>query len=582
MDMHAAAPAPASRPPALDAPTLCQAVPLTGAGRPDAIALRNPGDQVGITWREYAQRVERIAAGLSRLGIGHGDAVAIMLLNRPEFHLVDTAALHLGAVPFSVYNTSTPEQIAAQFGNAGNRVVVTERHFLATVQAARRAVPAVEHVIQLDGADDAVMSLGELEGTGLSSFRFAETWQAVAAGDLAALIYPSGTTGAPKGVELTHAAAMAECAASADRYPLPPGGRTISYLPAAHVVDRWSSHWWASLTHGFTVTCVGDMRTVIFLLPSVRPTKWGGVPRIWEKLHQALVGQGITDPEGLSDDERAAMRERLGLDAALHLGGGAAPMPIDVLRYFEALGLPVTEAWGMSETAGATIGNPPGAIRAGTCGTPLTGLEVDLAGDGELLVRGPMVMRGYRNDPGATAAALDPDGWLHTGDIAHVEDGYVSIVDRKKELIITAGGKNVSPVSIESRIEAGSLLIAHAVAVGDRRPFVSALIVLDPDAAVDFAAEHGIDDASVTALAAHPEVRDELHAAVEAANAGLSRVERVRRFAILPHEWRAGGEELTPTLKLKRREIALRYAGEIDELYFSGSGRRSPGHVPVR
>src|SRR3954452_5847027 len=486
MDMHAAAPAPAAatRPAALDAPTLCHAFQLTVAERTDAIALRTPGDQVAVTWREYAQRVERIAAGLSRLGIGRGDAVAIMLLNRPEFHLVDAAVLHLGAVPFSVYNTSTPEQVAAQFRNAGNRVVVTERHFVATVQAARRAVPAVEAVIQLDGADDDIMSLGELEGTGLSSFRFAETWQAVAAGDLAALIYTSGTTGAPKGVELTHAAAMAECAASADRYPLPPGGRTISYLPSAHVVDRWSSHWWASLTHGFTVTSVGDMRTVIFLLPSVRPTKWGGVPRIWEKLHRALVDLGIADPEGLSDDQRAAMRERLGVDAALHLGGGAAPMPIDVLRYFEALGLPISEAWGMSETAGATIGNPPGAIRAGTCGTPLTGLEVDLAGDGELLVRGPMVMRGYRNDPGATAAALDPDGWLHTGDIAHVEDGYVSIVDRKKELIITAGGKNVSPVSIESRIEAGSHLIAHAVAVGDRRPFVSALIVLDPDAAV--------------------------------------------------------------------------------------------------
>jgi long-chain acyl-CoA synthetase len=407
-------------------------------------------------------------------------------------------------------------------------------------------------------------------------------WQAVAPDDLAAIIYTSGTTGPPKGVELTHGAAMAECAASAERYPLPVGGRTISYLPAAHVVDRWSTHWWASLTHGFSVTSVGDMRTVIFLLPSVRPTKWGGVPRIWEKLHQALVGQGVTDPEALSEEERHAMRERLGLDAALHLGGGAAPMPIDVLRYFEALGLPITEAWGMSETAGAAIGNPPGAIRAGTCGTPLPGLEIDLAADGELLVRGPTVMRGYRDDPRATADALDGDGWLRTGDIAHVEEGYVSIVDRKKELIVTAGGKNLSPVNIESRIEAGSPLIDHAVAVGDRRPYVAALIVLDPDAAVDFAAEHGIDDASVTALATHPEVRSEVRAAVEAANAALSRVERVKQFAILPREWRAGGEELTPTLKLKRREIALRYAGEIDGLYSSGSGRFSPGHEPVR
>ena len=581
MDLHAAAPAAATRPAALDAPTLCHAFQLTAAARPDEIALRNPGDQIAITWREYAERVERIASGLARLGIARGDAVGLMLLNRPEFHLVDTAVLHLGAVPFSVYNTSTPEQVAAQFRNAGNRVVVTERHFLGTVHEARRSAPGVEHVIQLDGADDDIVSLAELEGTGLSSFRFAETWQAVGPDDLAAIIYTSGTTGAPKGVELTHAAALAECAASSERYPLAPGGRTMSYLPSAHVVDRWSSHWWASLTHGLTVTSVGDMRTVIFLLPSVRPTNWGAVPRIWEKLHQALVGQGIADPAALAEEERAALRERLGLDAAERLGGGAAPMSIDVLHYFEALGLPVTEAWGMSETAGATIGNPPGAIRAGTCGMPLPGVEMELASDGELLVRGPTLMRGYRDDPEATARAFGDDGWLRTGDIAHVDDGYVSIVDRKKELIVTAGGKNLSPINIESRIEAGSLLIAHAVAVGDRRPYVAALIVLDPDAAVDFAAEHGIDDASVTALATHPEVRSEVRAAVEAANAGLSRVERVKRFEILPREWRAGGGELTPTLKLRRREIALRYAGEIDELYSSRSARFSPGQEPV-
>jgi long-chain acyl-CoA synthetase len=582
MDLHAAAPAATTRPAALDAPTLCHAFQATAAERPDEIALRNPGDQIAITWREYAERVEAIASGLARLGVQRGDAVATMLLNRPEFHLVDTAILHLGAVPFAVYNTCTPEQVAHQFRNAGNRVIVTERHFLDTVQAARRLVPEVAHLVQLDGADDDIMSLAELEGTGESSFRFAETWQTVGPDDLAAIIYTSGTTGPPKGVELSHGNAMAECVASAERFPLTPGGRAMSYLPAAHVVDRWSGHWWASLTHGFSLTCIGDMRTVIFMLPSVRPTRWGAVPRIWEKLHKALVGQGVTHPDRLSEDESGELRARLGLDAAEHLGGGAAPMPIDVLRYFEALGLPISEAWGMSETAGGATGNPPGAIRLGTCGTPLPRVEIDLAADGELLVRGPTVMRGYRGNPGATAEAFAADGWLRTGDIAHVEDRYVAIVDRKKELIVTAGGKNISPANIESRIEAGSLLIAHAAAVGDRRPYVGALIALDPDAAVDFAAEHGIDDASVTALADHPEVRAAVRAAVEAANDALSRVERVKRFAILPHEWRAGGEELTPTLKLKRRAIATRYAAEIDELYSSGSGRFSPGHVPVR
>ena len=275
--------------------------------------------------------------------------------------------------------------------------------------------------------------------------------------DLATIIYTSGTTGPPKGVELTHANAMAQCAASAARCPLTPGGHAMSYLPSAHVVDRWTCHWWASLTHGFTVTSIGDMRTVILMLPGLRPTTWGGVPRIWEKLQHTLTSQGVDDPAALTEEARAELRARLGFDRVEHLGGGAAPMPIDVLRYFDALGLPIAEAWGMSETAGAGTANPPGAIRHGTCGTALPGVELRLADDAELLVRGPIVMRGYRGDPAATAAAIDDEGWLHTGDVAHIDDdGYVSIVDRKKELIISAGGKNMSPANIEAELDAAA------------------------------------------------------------------------------------------------------------------------------
>jgi long-chain acyl-CoA synthetase len=570
MELHAAA-AVAARPLALDAPTLVHAFQYTAAQRPDAVALRNPGDTVSLTWREYAQRVERVAAALAALGVEHGDAVGLMLVNRPEFHLVDTAALHLGAIPFSVYNTSTPEQVAHQFANAGNRVVVTERHFLPVVQAAG----ATEIVL--------VEDLERLEERAESSFRFTDTWQAVRPSDLATIIYTSGTTGPPKGVELTHANAMAQCAASAERSPLTPGGQAMSYLPSAHVVDRWTCHWWASLTHGFTVTSIADMRTVILMLPGLRPTTWGGVPRIWEKLQQTLTSQGIDDPGALGGEARAALRARLGFDRVEHLGGGAAPMPIDVLRYFDALGLPIAEAWGMSELAGAGTANPLGAIRQGTCGTALAGVEIGLADDRELLVRGPIVMRGYRGDPSATAAAIDDEGWLHTGDVAHIDDdGYVTIVDRKKELIISAGGKNMSPANIEAGLVGSSPLIAHAVAVGDRRPYVSALVVLDPDAAVDFAAEHGIDDASVAGLSGEPALLRAIEAAVGAANERLSRVERIKRFTVLPEEWRAGGEQLTPTLKLRRRAIGLRYAAEIDALYSSGSGRFSPGHAPVR
>jgi long-chain acyl-CoA synthetase len=582
MEVHAA-PAAAARPLALDAPTLVHAFQYTAAQRPDEIALRNPGDAVSLTWREYAGRVERIAAGLAALGVERGDAVGLMLLNRPEFHLLDTATLHLGATPFSLYNTATPEQVAHQFANAGNRVVLCERHFLPTVLTAQRLVPAVEHVVLIDGAEAGVMTLEQLEGAGASSFRFTETWRAVRPSDLATIVYTSGTTGPPKGVELTHANAMAQCEASAARVPLTPGGQAMSYLPSAHIVDRWTCHWWASLTHGFTLTSIGDMRTVILMLPGLRPTTWGGVPRIWEKLRHVLVAQGVEDPATLSEPARAELRARLGLDRIEYLAGGAAPMPIDVLGYFDALGLPIAEAWGMSETAGAGTSNAPGAIRYGTCGTALPGVELQLAGDGELLVRGPIVMRGYRDDPAATAAAIDDEGWLHTGDIAHLDDdGYVSIVDRKKELIISAGGKNMSPANIEREILGASRLIAHAAVIGDRRPYVVALIALDPDALVDFAVEHGIDDASVAALAGDPALRQAVGDAIDAANARLSRVERVKRFAILPDEWRPGGEELTPTLKLRRAALALRYAAEIDALYSSGSGRFSPGHEPVR
>src|SRR5215213_3952635 len=249
-----AAPAAAARPLALDAPTLCHAFQHTAAQRLGQVALRDPRDAVSITWAEYAERVERIAAGLAALGVEHGDAVGLMLRNRPEFHLVDTAALHLGAIPFSVYNTSTPEQVAHQFANAGNRVVVTERHFLPTVLAARLRVPAVDHVVLLDGRERDATSLHALEESGTSAFRFGETWRAVAPEDLATIVYTSGTTGPAKGVELTHANALAQCAASAERSPLTPGGRVVSYLPSAHVVDRWTCHWWGSLTHGFTVT----------------------------------------------------------------------------------------------------------------------------------------------------------------------------------------------------------------------------------------------------------------------------------------------------------------------------------------
>jgi long-subunit acyl-CoA synthetase (AMP-forming) len=561
-----------SHPLALRATTLAEAFLRTASERPDAVALRTPRGRVQITWREYRERVERIAAGLAGLGVGRGDTVAMMLLNRPEFHLVDTAALMLGAAPFSVYNTLTAEQIEYEFTNAGNRVVVTEQAFVPVIGEARRRVPAIEHVIVVDHDEYGALTLRELEQKGASSFDFMRHAAAVAPGDIATIIYTSGTTGPPKGVELTHANLIAECRAVSTRLPTKVGGRTASFLPAAHVVERCGSHYYLSMMYGATVTSIEDPRTIAARLRDVRPTGWGAVPRTWEKIKAGLEFKGITDPAALSEEARAELRKRLGLDQAQWLMCGAAPCPVEVLEYFDALGLPILEGWGMSETSCCVTINPPGAPRFGTCGPALDGVEVKLAPDGEVLVRGPIVMAGYRGEPAMTAMAIDGDGWLHTGDIGTRDmERYLTIVDRKKEIIINSGGKNMSPANIEARLKAAHPLIGQAVAIGDRRPYVVALLVLDPEVAGHFSSDRGLPE-SLRVLADHTAVRDALAEAVRIANRKLSRVEQVKTFAVIGDDWQPGGDELTPTMKLRRGPIAQKYAAVIDALYSERRG----------
>ena len=342
----------------------------------------------------------------------------------------------------------------------------------------------------------------------------------------------------------------------------------MSFLPSAHVADRWSAHYWFSHCLGFTVTCVADMRTVVGHLPEVRPTAWGAVPRIWEKIKAGLEAQGVADPGALTEEQRSAIRAKLGLDQAEWLIVGAAPTPTEVLEYFAALGLPICELWGMSELSCCGTINPPERIKIGTCGPPIEGAELRIAEDGEVLVRGPLVMAGYRNDPEKTAQAIDPDGWLRTGDIGELDaDGYLRIVDRKKELIINTAGKNMSPANIESRLKAASPLIGQCICIGDRRPYNVALIVLDPDVCAAHARARDLDDASASALAASDEVRTLVAQAIDEANTHLSRVEQVKRFTILATDWLPDSDELTPTMKLKRKPIADKYASEIEALY---------------
>jgi long-subunit acyl-CoA synthetase (AMP-forming) len=590
---------PGKEPPAAN---LYEAFLLTVERLGDEVAIRSDEHGTAWSWTEVAAKVRRIAGGLADLGLEKGETVALMLNNRPEFIPCDLAAVSLGAVPFSIYQTSSPEQIAYVTGDAGSRIAIVESAFLEQFEAARKDLPGLEHliVIDADGGTTTLEALEEVDPGFDPSGRSAE----VGLDDLLTLIYTSGTTGPPKGVQLSHRNLMGLTASVEDMIELPErGGKIISWLPAAHIAER-GAHYYLPVTQGLEVTICPDPRRIIEFLPRVKPTWFFAVPRIWEKLKAALETQihnlpdeqrgpaekgleaaleklrldqaGEQVPEELADAVAAAdeqmfskLRAALGLDEAVALNVGAAPTPLEVLEFFHAIGLPVGELWGLSETCGTATLNPPDRVKLGTVGPPVPGVEIKLADDGEVLVKGDTVMPGYRNLPEKTAEAF-ADGWLVTGDIGELdEDGYLKIVDRKKELIINAAGKNMSPANIESKLKAASPLIGQCVTIGDRRPYNVALIVLDPDFAPAWAKKNGLTGASIEDLAREEKLIDAVQDGVDEANSKLSRVEQIKKFKILPEEWAPGGDELTPTMKLKRKPIAEKYASEIEELYSS-------------
>jgi long-chain acyl-CoA synthetase len=566
----------------------------------DDVAIRTTDDAVTVTWDELRRRVHAIAGGLAGLEVSKGDTVALMLNNRPEFIPVDLAAVSLGAVPFSIYQTAAPEQIEYVISDAGARVIVVESAFLGLIEGIRRNLPELEHVVVVDG-EGGTATLAGLESAD-PDFDPAPIADAIEPDDLLTLIYTSGTTGPPKGVQLTHRNLMALVSGVENVIEMPErGGKVISWLPAAHIAER-GAHYYLPVTRGVQVTICPDPRKIVEFLPQVRPTWFFSVPRIFEKLKVGLEAKlaslpgdqgeaarkaiaaatrkvrlesaGQEVPEDLragvaEADERmfSAIRAQLGLDEAVAVHVGAAPTSLEVLEFFHAIGIPLGELWGMSETCGAATVNPPERIKLGTVGPPVPGVEIRLADDGEVMIRGDSVMPGYRNMAEKNAETFTDDGWLLTGDIGTLdEDGYLSIVDRKKELIINAAGKNMSPANIESKLKLIPL-VDQAVAIGDSRKYVTALLTLDPDAAAAWAKQHGAQGSDLDSLAGNPALVEDVGRGVEAANADLARVEQVKRFKILPDPWEPGGDELTPTMKLKRKPIADKYAAEIEALY---------------
>jgi long-chain acyl-CoA synthetase len=587
---------------AVDAPTLTEALRRTAANHPEIVAVRTADDDVSLTWAELLSRVDALAGGLAGLGVKRGDTVALMLGNRPEFHIADLAAVTIGATPFSIYTTYPAAEIRYLMDDAAARVMIVEQAFLPVVLEARKELPGLEHLIVVDGdPPQGAIALADVEGSN-PDFDVRAASAQVSPDDVLTLIYTSGTTGPPKGVQLSHHNIMFSARSAEAIIELSPGAKVISWLPSAHIAER-NAHHYIPVIYAATVTCCPNPREVLSFLPQVRPTWFFAVPRIWEKLKAGLetmlAGQPEEQRKPLQDalsaaierirlqqsgtrvpdelerrvaeaDEKmfSGLRAMLGLDQAVAVNVGAAPTPVEVLEFFHALGIELSELWGMSETCGVGSVNRPGAVKIGTVGPAAPGVELKIADDGEVLCRGEFVMLGYRNDAAKTADAVDADGWLHTGDIGEIDDdGFLKIVDRKKELIINAAGKNMSPANIEAAIKTGSPLIGQACCIGDRRPYNTALIVLDADFAPQWASQNGLEGLSLVQLATEAKMIEAVQAGIDIANEHLARVEQIKKFAIVPGDWLPGGDELTPTMKLKRKPIATKYEDQIDAMY---------------
>ncbi|MGA7759464.1 MAG: AMP-dependent synthetase/ligase [Ilumatobacteraceae bacterium] len=584
---------------------------LTNLERNSAVEVLRWKDADGAwqswTMRELADVTARLATGLADLGVGKGDTVVLMLRNRPEFHALDLAVLFLGATPVSIYNSSAPEQIEYLVNDCGAKVAIVEDSgFLERFLKVRSSLPTLEHLVMLEDSEVAgsdvvrYADLAAAEPADLTALAEIATLD-----DIATIIYTSGTTGPPKGVMLSHGniAWTLESVGQSMRDQTDiedfAGKKHVSYLPMAHIFERLLGHYYL-LDFASQVACCPETSQLTAYTGEVHPNVFIGVPRVWEKLYAGVNAAVGADPEkakAFNDAVDAALpivekmtrgtatqeeidtwnfldqvafqtvRGLIGLDEAEICITGAAPLPAEILSWFRAIGVPLTEGYGMSETTAVlTWANDP---KPGCVGRAATAVELKIADDGEVLCRGGNNFVGYLGQPEKTAETLDEDGWVHTGDIGELDDdGYLKIVDRKKELIITAGGKNVSPANLEAELKMIPL-VGQACAIGEQRPFMSALVVLDPDAAAAWARSHGLtgEDATMAALAENPEVIAEIDAGLVEVMQGFNNAEAVKKVKVLGDEWLPDSDLLTPTSKLKRRGILNRFADEIEALY---------------
>lgn len=599
--------------PPVPAETLPQILLRRAATAPGAVALRHK--DLGIwreySWSEYAARTADVGLGLLALGVEAGDRVAVIGENRPEWMWSDLGAQGIGAIVVGVYSTSPAAEVEYLLEHSGCVVAIVEdEEQLDKVLEVRERLPALRHVILVEprGASahlrgGLTMTFADLlaRGAAVGTGEFAKRVAALDYGSVAVLVYTSGTTGQPKGAMLTHANLHATGLAWREVWESAEDDELLSYLPLCHVLERALSSV-VALNVGYRVSFGGGGESLASDLREVQPTFFVGVPRVWEKMLAAIeikmgdaswfkrknyalwsaIGRKLArkrlDGERWTLYDRLLyaagwvllyrpLRERLGMARVKHAGSGAAPIAPQVLEYLIAIGVPVQEGYGQTEGSALATFNPPEKMRIGTVGIPVPGTEIRIADDGEVLVRGPGVFAGYYRNPEATRETVDAEGWLHSGDVGELDDdGYLTITDRKKDLIITAGGKNISPSWIENRLKV-SPYVREAIVIGDRRRYCTALIGIELDTVGDWATRQRIAFTTYRDLSERPEVKRLIGEWVEGINGELANVEQIKRFCLLPKELDHEEGELTATQKVKRRAIASRFEDLVEGMY---------------